>query len=92
MINARRGAQGMFTTEGVTKRGVAGRVLVERGGSVRDRSQRALRITRNGPEVRTIERRVARLRRATPESIYEFAESREDALNLLAQNGYIIRR
>lgn len=61
--------QSLYTsTEGVTKRGVAGKVIRARG------------------------RNAATTPRLLPESILEIAESREDALNLLRLNGYVLDR
>ena len=59
VINARRGSSGMTTTEGTTRRGLAG-----------SRLQGAARLT--------------------PEGIYRTASSREEALSLLKQHGYLI--
>lgn len=83
VVNARRGAHGLdvagrvrrqdvygqqlhTTTEGVTKRGIAGKVLRERGRNAR------------------------RTPRLMPEAIYELAGSREEALQLLRMNGYVL--
>lgn len=61
--------QDLFTsTEGVTRRGVAGKVIRARG-----------RDPRTTP-------------RLLPESILEIAESREDAIRLLANNGFMVER
>lgn len=61
--------QSLYTsTEGVTKRGVAGKVIRARG-----------RDPRTTP-------------RLLPESILEVAQSREDALNLLRLNGFVLDR
>ena len=64
VINSRRGGRGMYTTEGATRRGIAGRSL----GAGRGR--RAVRLT--------------------PEGIYRTAGSRDEALALLRQHGYIL--
>lgn len=89
VVNVRRGAAGLdaaagstgrltrtdvygqslyISTEGVTKRGVAGKVIRARGRSA------------------------ATTPRLMPETIIELAESREDALNLLRLNGFILDR
>lgn len=66
VINSRRGRSkdGMTTTEGATRRGVAGKAL---GAG---RGQRAKRLT--------------------PEGIYRTSASREEAIELLRQNGYLL--
>lgn len=86
VINARRGmatAQVFgqtvkITTEGTTRRGVAYRAL---------REQRRNPI----PDVRVPGQRYRRVQvpRLRPESIYQLAEDREDALRLLRLNGYL---
>jgi hypothetical protein len=64
----------MATTEGVTKRGVAGKRLIEQGGSTRGTGRYS----------------TARTTRLTPKGIYEVAADRDEALTLLKQHGYII--
>ncbi len=96
VVNARRGMRAaqvggrniLITSEGTTTRGSAFRSLATSGTRI-DRSQTALRITRTGPEVRTIERRVANRPRLMPETIGQIATSREDYLRLLRVNGYL---
>src|SRR5690606_15514568 len=84
VVNARRGMRPaqiggrdiLITSEGTTRRGEAFRVLAPSGTSI-DRSQRALRITRSGPELRTIERTVARRPRLMPETIQQVATDKD---------------
>lgn len=87
VVNARRGrdAAGMFTTEGTTRRGVAGRAIrALRSGS----PESAISV---GPRGTVRNYTVRRVARPTPDAIYKYARSREDALQLLADNGYIRR-
>lgn len=96
VVNARRGMRAaqvggrdiLMTTEGTTRRGQAYRSLAA-GGTRVDRSQTALRVTRSGPELRTIERTVARRPRLMPETIQQIATDRADYLRLLRANGYL---
>lgn len=96
VVNARRGVRTAqiggrdvpITTEGTTRRGRAYHYLAPAGTTI-DRSQRALRQTRRGLEVRTIERRVASRPRLMPETIARVATDRDDYLRLLRANGYI---
>jgi hypothetical protein len=79
VINAKRGmytADGRkFTTEGTTRRGVAGRRLEAAGAEARKvRGQRVRRVD------------VPRLR---PEQIYRDAVDREDAIRLLRRFGFV---
>lgn len=64
VVNSRRGRSGMTTTEGTTRRGLAGKRL----GAPRGR-------------------RAARL---SPEGIYAQASTREEAVDLLRQHGYLL--
>jgi hypothetical protein len=64
----------MTTREGSTKRGVAGKRLIEQGGSTRGTGRYS----------------TARTARLTPKGIYEVAGDRDEALKLLKQHGYII--
>lgn len=96
VVNARRGMGAaqvggrriLITSEGTTRRGAAFRSLATRGTTI-DRSQTAVRLTRNGPELRTLERTVARRPRLMPETIQAIARDRADYLRLLAANGYL---
>lgn len=79
VINAHRAnsrsKNGLYTTEGVTRRGIAGRRLIESGGSVRGKGRYS----------------TARVRRLTPEGIYrQAAGDRDEALRLLKANGYVL--
>lgn len=69
------GQQHFVTTEGVTSRGVAG---VRLGAKVDGRKAAGARY------------RSARTPRLMPESIYQIAESRDDAIRLLTRFGYIL--
>jgi hypothetical protein len=86
VINAERGLlNSLQTTEGTTRRGWASYVKRaadrEKGASTLETVQRARggsrNVTRTGP-------------RLTPEAIYRFAGSREEAVRMLAANGYIV--
>jgi hypothetical protein len=77
------------TTEGTTRAGIAGRALAGRGGYVGQEAETVTRLTRNGPEDRVVTRQRARAPRLMPESIYEVAETREEAIRLLRRNGFI---
>ena len=96
VVNARRGMRPaqiggrrmLVTSEGTTRRGIAYSYLAPSGTRL-DRSQTAVRITRNGPEARTIERRVANRPRLMPETIREVATDQADYLRLLRANGYL---
>lgn len=98
VVNARRGMDTAqvfgreltFTREGTTRRGLAFNALSERGGSVRRAEELAVRQTRNGPELRRITRERARAPRVMPESIYQIAKDRADAIRLLKLNGFIL--
>jgi hypothetical protein len=86
VVNARRGrtADKMFTTEGTTRRGVASRRIRESRPGVPEQVRNA---GRRGYIENYQERRVVR---PTPDAIYKYAESRDDALELLRRNGYIL--
>ena len=69
-----RSKDGMTTTEGVTRRGVAGRRLIEQGGYTRGTGLYG----------------TSRAARLTPKGIYEVAKDRDEALTLLRQHGYLL--
>jgi len=77
------------TSEGTTKRGLAFRVLSNRG-TTRSADEFATRATRSGAQLRQIHRTRARAPRLMPESIYKIATDREDAIRLLQRNGFIL--
>lgn len=91
VINAERGRAkgGMYTSEGTTRRGwnayVQREIARQRGeqltttieGYRRQGAARNYPLRRTGP-------------RLTPEAIYRHAQSREEAVRLLAANGYIL--
>jgi len=89
VLNARRGAQGMFTTEGTTRRGYASyikREIAKQRGVIAKETvtlagQRGF--VKNYPVRRTG-------LRPTPAAIYKYAASREEAIKLLYANGYIV--
>lgn len=83
------GRQVFVTTEGTTRRGLAGQRLAERTGYVTEDAGQVLRNTRGGRTLRDATRQRARAPRLMPESIYEIAEDREDAIRLLRRYGYI---
>jgi hypothetical protein len=82
VVNARRGRQGMTTTEGTTKRGLYGGYVRNADGSLSRRDASEFRRT-GGRYQRTTQRRL------TPDAIYSMAADREHALELLRQYGYI---
>lgn len=91
IINARRGmsADGLYTTEGTTRRGYASTIRREldrqRGLLTRETA------THVGPRGAVKDYVVRRIGpRPTPEAIFRYATSREDAMRLLAANGYIL--
>lgn len=67
----------MFTSEGTTRRGWAAHV------------QRQLNEQRSLPTAMPIAR-PSRGARPTPDAIYRFSQSREEAVRLLAANGYVV--
>jgi hypothetical protein len=69
------------TSEGTTSRGVAGRQLITRSGATTETTRSASR---------AVTRHRARAPRLMPESIYQIATSRDDALRLLKLNGYLL--
>jgi len=91
IINAKRGrsADKMTTTEGTTRRGwasyVTRKVAAQRGEIA---AETAKGVGKRGGVAHYVERRVER--RLTPEAIYREATSREEAVRLLARNGYLV--
>lgn len=69
-----RSKNGLTTTEGVTKRGVAGKRL----------------ISASGTEGKVGRYKKARSARLTPEGIYRIASDRDEALRLLKAHGYLL--
>lgn len=91
VINSRRGrsANRMYTTEGTTRRGWASHVqreLAQQRGEVA--KETAAHAGQRGYVKNYVVRRTGP--RPTPEAIYRFANSREEAIKLLAANGYIV--
>lgn len=81
------GHQVFITREGITRRGSAGRSL---GNFEARDAESVTRMTRRGPEQRTVRRQESKTPRLMPESIYEVAEDRADAIRLLKRHGYIL--
>lgn len=91
VINSRRGRSknGMYTTEGTTRRGwnsYVQRELAKQRGQVA--AETGVNVGQRGYVKNYIVRRTGP--RPTPEAIYRFADSREEAVKLLAANGYIV--
>ena len=72
-----------ITSEGTTKRGLAGRYLIKEEGA------RASQEMRGG---KLITRQRSKTPRLMPEGIYEIAANRDEALRLLTRYGYITSR
>lgn len=99
VVNARHGMrqasvfgrQTLITTEGTTRRGVAGRRLIDQGvGTERVAEEFATRITRQGREQRQVHRDRVRTPRLMPEAIIQAAEGdRDEAIRLLQRFGFI---
>lgn len=99
IVNVRRGMQQasvfgrqtLITTEGTTRRGVAGRRLIEQGAQTqRVAEEFATRITRGGPEQRRVSRERVRTPRLMPEAILQAAAGdRDEAIRLLRRFGFI---
>lgn len=83
--------QGVFTTlEGTTTRGLAGQRLAAEAGRLTDAGSGTVkRISRTGVVERVVTRQQVQVPRLMPESIYELAKDRADALRLLRRFGYI---
>lgn len=90
VINSDRGrsADRLYTSEGTTRRGWASYVQREiakqRGEFAKET---ATTVGQRGYVKKYV---VRRTKRPTPEAIYKYATSREDAIRLLAANGYIV--
>lgn len=84
------GQEVFITSEGITRKGVAGKVIGGRSGFVGQDAETVTRITRTGPEARTVTRHRAKGIRLMPESIYEIATDRADAIRLLKAHGYLL--
>lgn len=97
VVNARRGMRraqlyghdAFITLEGTTRRGLAFESLARRGGTVRTPEELAIRHTKTGPELRRVHRERARSPRVMPETIYQIAPTREEAIRLLKAHGYL---
>lgn len=84
------GQEVFITSEGITRRGIAGQVIGRRSGFVGQEAETVTRNTRRGAEARTVTRQRAKAIRLMPESIYEIATDREDAIRLLKAHGYLL--
>ncbi len=85
------GRQVFITNEGMTTRGLAGRRLADAGARLALQAEEIVtRQSRDGVVQRQVRRRRVQIPRLMPETIYEQAESREDAVRLLKRFGYII--
>lgn len=79
------------TTEGTTRRGLYGQRAARRGSQFQTESAETVtRRSRNGDVQRTVQRNRIQTPRLMPESIYQLATSREDAIRLLRLYGYIL--
>ena len=80
-----------YTTEGTTRRGWANYQMRQMAGSSErvEQAGTAVRITRDGREIRSITRRRQQAPRLMPESIYQISTDREDAVRLLRIYGWI---
>ena len=85
------GRQIKYTTEGTTRRGWANYQMRQMAGASErvEQAGTAVRITRDGREARSITRRRQQAPRLVPESIYQIATDREDAIRLLRLYGWI---
>jgi len=98
VVNARRGMEKaqlfghdvLITKAGTTRAGVFGHQERMRGAATRGSLEElVMRNTRNGPELRRVRRERTQRARLMPESIYEIAKDREDAIRLLKLYGFI---
>jgi hypothetical protein len=80
-----------ITTEGTTRRGLAGQRALARGARLRGESAETVtRLSRTGAVQRTVTRQRVQAPRLMPESIYQLATDRDDAVRLLRLYGYIV--
>lgn len=80
---------GLWTSEGTTRAGWASyvqREIARQRGEIA--KETATHVGKRGYVANYV---VRRTRRPTPEAIYRYSESREEAIRLLAANGYIVR-
>lgn len=87
VVNAQRGASGMFTLESTTKRGYA-RYLTRAIDRNRGVDFRDVVTTARTGKARTVTRQAQA--RLTPEGIYAVARNQEEAVLLLIKNGYVV--
>lgn len=80
-----------ITSEGTTRRGLYGQRAAARGARLRKESaEDVTRLSRTGAVRRTVQRQRVQTPRLMPESIYQLAKDREDAVRLLRLYGYIV--
>jgi hypothetical protein len=84
------GQEVFITSEGTTRRGIAGKRLIAAGGVRIESAETVTRQSRSGGVQRTVRRGRAKAPRLMPESIYELATDRDDAIRLLRRFGYIV--
>lgn len=85
------GQEVFLTAEGTTRRGIAGKRLIARSGETRTADAGTVtRLSKTGAVRRTVKRRRAQIPRLMPESIYQLATDRDDAIRLLRLYGYIV--
>jgi hypothetical protein len=85
------GQDAFVTLEGTTTRGVAGKRLVNEGARLQgERAETVRRRSSTGTVERSVNRQRVQVPRLMPESIYELAKDRADAIRLLRRFGYII--
>lgn len=100
VVNSRRGMRQasvfgrdvLITTEGTTKRGFAGKRLMNQGAKTRrEEAGLAIRQTANGPELRRVHQTRVITPRLMPEAIVQAAKGdRDEAIRLLHRFGFIL--
>lgn len=84
------GREVFITSEGTTRRGLAGQRLLAAGSQLRvEAAETVTRNARGGAVQRTVGRARVKTPRLMPESIYQLAANREEAVRLLQRFGYI---
>ncbi len=84
------GQQIYITTEGTTRRGYYGQLAAQRGTRMKAESAETVtRQSRNGAVQRMVQRQRAQVPRLMPESIFQLAKDRDDAIRLLKLYGYL---
>lgn len=99
VVNARRGMRAasvfgqdtLITLEGTTRRGISGQRLIAEGARLSgETAETVQRRSRTGVVTREVTRQRVQIPRLMPESIYQYATSRADAVRLLRRFGYIV--